>query len=135
MFERLPHGFPFRFADRTMERTGPASGRVRAAVTFGARGAEGGELGAARVGELMAQAALLLEGDDPESGARGFLAGFSGLTVERAPQAGDLLTVDVRVAGRLGPIVRFDGEVRDAAGQLVARGAFTVRKGTEPLPA
>lgn len=35
-FEPLPHVYPFRFADRTLERTGPATGRVRAAVTANA---------------------------------------------------------------------------------------------------
>jgi 3-hydroxymyristoyl/3-hydroxydecanoyl-(acyl carrier protein) dehydratase len=128
--EALPHAYPFRFADRTLERTGPAAGRVRALVSAGGRGTSGGMLERALVGELMAQAALLLEGGDPQIGRSGFLAGFSDLIVEREARAGDALTVDVAMSGRMGPVARFDATVRDDTGSLVARGSFTVRKGT-----
>jgi len=130
--EPLPHGYPFRFADRTVERTGQASGRVRAVVSANAWGDSPAGLPAPFVGELMAQAALLLEGGDPEIGRSGFLAGFSGVSVARLPQAGDLLTVDLRLAGRLGPVVKFDATVTDDAGRLVAGGSFSVRKGSAP---
>jgi predicted hotdog family 3-hydroxylacyl-ACP dehydratase len=129
-FEPLPQAYPFRFADRTLERTGPASGRVRAAVTANARGAAGGTLGAHFVGELMAQAALLLEGGDPETAKGGFLAGFPELSGERLPAAGDILTVEVRLAGRLGNVVKFEGTVRDGAGAGIARGSFLVKRGS-----
>ncbi len=128
--EALPHAYPFRFADRTLERTGPAAGRVRALVSAGGRGTIGGVLEGALIGELMAQAALLLEGGDPQIGRSGFLAGFSDLSVDRPAWAGDALTVDVAMSGRLGPVTRFDATVRDDAGDLVAKGTFTVRKGT-----
>jgi hypothetical protein len=130
--EPLPHGFPFRFVDRTLEKTGPASGRVRAVVSAGGRGLSPRGLPAPFVGELMAQAALLLEGGDPEIGRSGFLAGFSGVSVARVPQAGDSLEVNVKLAGRLGAVVRFDATVTDDAGRLVAGGSFSVRKGTAP---
>ncbi len=130
--EPLPHGFPFRFADRTVERTGPASGRVRAVVSAGGRGVSPLGFPSPLVGELMAQAALLLEGGDPEIGRSGFLAGFSGVSVARVPQAGDRLTVDVKLAGRLGAVVKFDATVTDDAGRLVAGGSFSVRMGLAP---
>jgi 3-hydroxymyristoyl/3-hydroxydecanoyl-(acyl carrier protein) dehydratase len=125
--EALPHAYPFRFADRTLERTGPAAGRVRALVSAGGRGTSGGMFERALVGELMAQAALLLEGGDPQIGRSGFLAGFSDLSVEREARAGDALTVDIAISGRMGPVVRFDATVRNDAGGLVERGSFTVR--------
>jgi hypothetical protein len=130
--EALPHGYPFRFADLTVERTGPASGRVRALVSAGGRGVSPLGLASPLVFELMAQAALLLEGGDPEIGRSGFLAGFSGVSVARVPQAGDRLEVDVKVAGRLGAVVKFDATVIDDAGRLVAGGSFSVRKGSAP---
>jgi len=130
--EPLPHTFPFRFADRTAEKTGPASGRVEAVVSAGGRGVSPLGLPASLVGELMAQAALLLDGGDPEIGRSGFLAGFSEISIARVPQAGDRLVVDVRLAGRLGAVVKFDANVTDDAGRLVAGGSFSVRKGSSP---
>ena len=129
-FEPLPHAYPFRFADRTLERTGPGAGFVRAVVSANARGAEGGALGTNLLGELMAQAALLLEGGDPGMGRSGFLAGFPELSIQRPPAVGDVLTVEVRIAGRLGNVVKFDGAVRDGAGIEIARGSFQVKKGS-----
>jgi len=129
-FEPLPHAWPFRFADRTVERTGPGSGRVRAVVSANGRGASAGEMPGGLVGELMAQSALLIEGGDPALGRSGFLAGFSDLSIERPARPGDALTVDVALSGRLGPVVRFDATVRDEAGGVVATGSFTVRKGS-----
>jgi 3-hydroxymyristoyl/3-hydroxydecanoyl-(acyl carrier protein) dehydratase len=128
-FEPLPHAYPFRFADRTVERTGPGAGRVRAVVSAGGRGVSGGIFPGALVGELMAQAALLVSGADPDLGKSGFLAGFSDLTVERPAFPGDVLTIDVAIAGRMGPAVKFDASVRDAEGARVASGSVTVRRG------
>lgn len=128
-FEPLPHLYPFRFVDRTAERTGEGSGRVLAAVTAGGRLLGPPAASPAVLGELIAQAALLLQGGDPELGRSGFLAGLSGLEVSRPPEPGDLLTVEVAVAGRLGPVVRFDGRIRDEAGNEIARGSVTVRQG------
>ena len=130
--EPLPHGYPFRFADRTVERTGPASGRVRAVVSANARGVAHGGLNSSLLSELMAQAALLLEGGDPEIGRSGFLAGFSEVSVVRVPEAGDVLTVDIALAGRLGPFAKFTATIADGDGTRVASGSFSVRKGTVP---
>jgi hypothetical protein len=130
VFQPLPHEFPFRFADGVVERTGPAEGRVRAAVTANAAAMRVAGLPAAALAELIAQSALLLEGGDPGLGRKGFLAGISDFAVDRLPEAGDMLTVDVTIAGRLGTTVKFDGVVRDQSGQSVARGAVTVKSGS-----
>ncbi len=131
--EPLPHGYPFRFVDRTLVRTGPASGRVRALVTAGGRAVDGGRGSAPfSLVEMVAQAALLLEGGDPEIGRSGFLAGLSDFVVQRLPLPGDSLEVDVTLAARLGPVVRFDGVIRDDSGAPVATGSVTVRKGEAP---
>ncbi len=128
--EELPHAWPFRFVERTVERRGPAEGRVRALVTVDGRRTEAGtELPPLTLVEVVAQAALLLEGGDPGIGRTGFLAGVSGFEFERSPESGDLLDVDVRIAGVLGPIVRFEGTVTDREGRRVCSGAVTVKKG------
>lgn len=129
-FQPLPHGFPFRFADGVVERTGAAEGRVRAAVSADAAAVRGTALTAAALAELIAQSALLLEGGDAALGRKGFLAGISDFAVERLPEPGDLLTVDVSLAGRLGETVKFDGVVRDQTGQSVAHGSVTVKSGS-----
>jgi 3-hydroxymyristoyl/3-hydroxydecanoyl-(acyl carrier protein) dehydratase len=128
--EDLPHAYPFRFVERTVEKRGPAEGRVRALVTVDGRRTEGGEgLPPLTLVEVVAQAALLLEGGDPGIGRSGFLAGVSGFEFERSPESGDLLDVDVRIAGVLGPIVRFEGTITDGEGRRVCSGAVTVKKG------
>ena len=128
--EVLPHAWPFRFVERTVEKRGPAEGRVRALVTVNGRRTERGEvLPPLTLVEVVAQAALLLEGGDPGIGRSGFLAGVSDFTFEREPESGDLVDVDVKVAGVLGPIVRFEGTVTDGEGRRVCSGAVTVKKG------
>jgi hypothetical protein len=128
--EALPHAWPFRFVERTVEKRGPAEGRVRALVTVNGRRTERGEaLPPLTLVEVVAQAALLLEGGDPGIGRSGFLAGVSDFTFEREPASGDLLDVDVRIAGVLGPIVRFEGTVTDGEGRRVCSGSVTVKKG------
>lgn len=128
-FEPLPHRYPFRFADRTAERTGEGSGSVRAVLSSGGRAASAGPLPAGLAGELMAQAALLLSETDADLGRSGFLAGLSDVVVVRPPGPGDVLTVSVSVAGRMGAVVKFDALVHDGDGALVARGSITVREG------
>ncbi len=129
--EPLPHAYPFRFVERTVEKRGPAEGRVRALVTGNGRRTEAGEsLPPLTLVEVVAQAALLLEGGDPGIGRTGFLAGVSGFEFDREAESGDLLDVDVRIAGVLGPIVRFEGTITDGAGRRVCSGAVTVKKGT-----
>ncbi len=130
--EPLPHVYPFRFVDRVVEVTGPASGRVRAAVTAGQRCPAYALPGT--LCEMLAQAVLLIEGGDADLGRSGFLAGISDFQVDRLPDPGDLLTIDVRLAGRLGAAVKFEGEITDDTGRKVASGALTVRKGTAPPP-
>ena len=128
--EELPHVYPFRFVERTVEKRGPAEGRVRALVTgSGRRTGADGVLPPLTLVEVVAQAALLLEGGDPGVGRSGFLAGVSDFTFDRTPESGDLLNVDVRIVGVLGPIVRFEGTVTDSEGRRVCTGAVTVRKG------
>jgi len=95
----------------------------------GRRTEEGSFLPPLTLVEVVAQAALLLEGGDPGIGRSGFLAGVSDFTFERTPESGDLLEVDVRIAGVLGSIVRFEGVVTDGEGRRVASGAVTVKKG------
>ena len=129
-FEPLPHAFPFRFADGVVERTGPAAGRVRACVTANAESVRATEFPAAVLAELVAQSALLLQGGDAALGRKGFLAGVSDFSIQRLPVAGDVLTIDVAIAGRLGDTVKFEGIVRDAEGGAVARGSVTVKQGS-----
>ena len=128
-FQPLPHAFPFRFADRVIERTGPAEGRVRATVTADAGAVRATGFPAAALAELVAQSALLLQGGDAALSRKGFLAGISDFSVERLPVSGDVLTVDVAIAGRLGDAVKFEGVVTDGDGEAVARGAVTVKQG------
>ncbi len=128
-FQPLPHAFPFRFADAVLERTGPAVGRVRASLTSNTEALRGAGFPAAILAELVAQSALLLQGGDAALGKKGFLAGISDFVVARLPAAGDVLTIDVAIAGRLGDTVKFDGVVTDAEGGAVARGSVTVKHG------
>lgn len=129
--EPLPHVYPFRFVERTLERgeEGGLSGRVSAVVTANARRVQDGLLAPFTLAEMMAQAALLLQGGDPEIGKTGFLAGLSDFVVTRVPEAGDVLSINVRLAGRLGPAVKFDGRVVDDQGREVASCGITVRTG------
>ena len=123
----LPHEYPFRLADRVVERSGRGEGTVSALVS--ADSFWGGSYPSALLGELIAQSALLLSGGDAELGRRGFLAGFSGLSIRRAPRAGDALVVDVRVVARFGQVTRFAGSVRTRDGEEIAQGEVTVREG------
>jgi 3-hydroxymyristoyl/3-hydroxydecanoyl-(acyl carrier protein) dehydratase len=159
----FPHAYPFRFVDtvsqratsggghtappepptsggeRTVPPEPPAAGfeggRVRIRVTANARAAMGESWQTGLLyPEAIAQAALLLQGGDPEAGRRGYLAGITGLSIERAPQAGETLEILVRLQGRFGAMLRFDGEVFSvdgaaSGGELVARGSVLVRQG------
>jgi len=134
----FPHAYPFRFVDTVAEGatsggegTAPPGfqGRVRIRVTANARAAMGeGWQSSLLYAEAIAQAALLLEGADPEAGRRGYLAGIQELSIERAPRAGETLEISVRLHGRFGAMHRFDGEVR-AGEELLARGSVLVRQG------
>ena len=80
--------------------------------------------------EVVAQAALLLQGGDPELARRGFLAGINDFEMERAPRAGETLEVDVKLAARFGAVLRFDGVVL-SEGETIARGSVLVRQGRD----
>jgi hypothetical protein len=129
-FQPLPHAFPFRFADGVIERTGPAEGRVRATLTANAAAVRATGFPAAALAELVAQSALLLQGGDAALSRKGFLAGISDFSIERLPMPGDVLTVDVAIAGRFGDTVKLEGVVTDGDGGAIARGAVTVKQGT-----
>jgi 3-hydroxymyristoyl/3-hydroxydecanoyl-(acyl carrier protein) dehydratase len=134
----LPHGYPFRLVDVVLEERNAdfSRGRVRVSVTANSRAAMGEQWGSPLLlAEAIAQAALLLEGGDPELGRTGFLAGLDGFEAARSPRAGETLTVDVRLSARFGSVVRFDGEVT-SAGEQIARGGILVRRGEgAPEPA
>ena len=126
----LPHTYPFRFVDTVSEKPGPdfAGGRVRVRISANGRGAMGEAWRSPLLlAEAVAQAALLLEGGDPDAARRGFLAGLEGFEFVRAPQAGETLEIGVRLTARFGAVARFDGEVL-SQGEAIARGAVLVRK-------
>ncbi len=134
----LPHVYPFRFVDTvsTFPAVGadrpegvPWRGEARARVSANAWAGRGGEWGSRLLlAEAIAQAALLLQGGDPETGRRGFLAGIDGFEAARAPRPGETLAITVEMTARFGAIVKFHGEVRADDG-TIARGAVLVRKG------
>ena len=129
----LPHAYPFRFVDTVTQATAAdfSEGRVRARVSTNARGAMGeGWQSPLLLAEVIAQAALLLEAGNPEAGKHGYLAGINELEISRSPRAGETLEVQVRLAGRFGPVFRFDGRVV-SDGEVLARGSILVRKGQE----
>jgi 3-hydroxymyristoyl/3-hydroxydecanoyl-(acyl carrier protein) dehydratase len=127
----LPHAYPFRFVDRVLRPAGPgfSQGQVSVRVAANARGAMGPEwLSPLLFVEAIAQSALLLEGGGAESGRQGFLAGIDNFTFTRVPEAGESLEVRVHLAGRFGPAVKFEGEVR-SGGESIARAGVIVRQG------
>lgn len=128
----LPHVYPFRFVDKVVRAAGPDfdQGRVSARITAGARAAMGaGWSSAALLAEMIAQAALLLQGGDPHIGRRGFLAGIEEFEIHRLPEAGETLTVDIRLSARFGAVVKFEGQIRSGS-ERVAGGAILVRQGS-----
>lgn len=127
----LPHAYPFRFADVVSAPPDAefAGGRVRIRVSANARAAMGeGWQSPLLCAEAIAQAALLLQGGTAADGRRGFLAGIQDFRVHRLPEAGETLEVEIRIAGRFGPLARFDGRV-SSGGEEVAAGSVLVRQG------
>jgi 3-hydroxymyristoyl/3-hydroxydecanoyl-(acyl carrier protein) dehydratase len=127
----LPHAYPFRFADVVSAPADErfAGGRVRIRVSGNSRAAMGERWQSPLLcAEAIAQAALLLEGGTATDGRRGFLAGIQDLRVQRPPMAGETLEVEIRLAGRFGRLVRFDGRV-SSDGEEVAAGSVLVREG------
>lgn len=133
----LPHRYPFRFVDTVVSERDPGftRGTVATRLAADARAVAGEGWGSPMLlAEAIAQAALLLEGSDPESQSRGFLAGIDGFEVHRVPAPGESLEIDVRLAARFGAIVRFDGIVRSGE-ERIASGTVIVRQGApEPSP-
>ena len=132
----LPHVYPFRFVETVLEPRDDAfsRGRVLVAVTANGRAAAGEAWQSPLLlAEAIAQSALLLEGGDPESARKGFLAGVESFEALRPPRAGETLEVRVKMAARFGSIVKFDGEVFCGAEPL-ARGSVLVREGGSPPP-
>jgi 3-hydroxymyristoyl/3-hydroxydecanoyl-(acyl carrier protein) dehydratase len=126
----LPHAYPFRFVDAVSRAAGPdfSGGHVVARVSANGRGTMGEAWQSPLLlAEAIAQAALLLEGGDPEAGRHGFLAGIQDFEVSRPPRAGETLDIEVGLAGRFGVVLRFDGRV-STDGELLARGSVLVRK-------
>ena len=131
----LPHAYPFRFVDAVslaaQGTPGDTSwhGRVEAQISTNAWAARDGQpLTPSLLAEAIAQAALLLEGGDPQIGKSGFLAGIEAFEVARLPRAGESISISVRLAARFGPVFKFEGEV-ESAGEAIARGAILIRKG------
>ena len=139
----FPHAYPFRFVDKVSQPAkGPGpdalpgapgadswQGRVRIRVTGNARAAMGESWQTGLLyPEAIAQAALLLESGDPAAARRGYLAGVTELSIERAPSAGETLEISIRLHGRFGAMHRFEGEVRSGE-EVLARGSVLVRKG------
>jgi 3-hydroxymyristoyl/3-hydroxydecanoyl-(acyl carrier protein) dehydratase len=130
----LPHAYPFRFVDTVLLGANAdfSQGRVRVRVSANARGAMGESWQSPLLlAEVVAQAALLLQGADPEAARRGFLAGINDFEMERAPRAGETLEVDVKLVARFGAVLRFDGVVL-SEGETLARGSVLVRQGEDP---
>lgn len=130
----LPHVYPFRFVDTVLRARNADFSEGTVGVRISANGrACMGEAWASPLllAEAIAQAALLLEGGDPEIGRRGYLAGIEGFEAKRAPRAGETLEIDVRLAARFGAVAKFEGEVRSPEG-MIARGGILVRKGETP---
>ena len=128
----LPHSYPFRFVDTVLSQAGAdfRQGTVSARLTANGRAVMGdGRVAGTLLAEALAQAALLLQGGDPDAGRRGFLAGIEGFEVTRLPEAGESLQVDVRLTARFGPVIKFEGEVRSGS-DTVARGSILVRQGS-----
>jgi 3-hydroxymyristoyl/3-hydroxydecanoyl-(acyl carrier protein) dehydratase len=128
----LPHAYPFRFVDKIVRPAGAnfTEGSISTRVTAGARATTNGHWSSPTLlAEAVAQAALLLEGGDPDIGRRGFLAGIDDFEIHRLPEAAESLTIHVRLTARFGAVVKFYGEVRSGS-EIIARGAILVRRGS-----
>jgi len=131
MIAELPHRYPFRFVDTVVEERDEtfSRGRVSMTISAGQRACSGADWGIPYLlAEAIAQSALLLEGGDPEIGRTGFLAGIDGFTLDRLPEPGERLSVDVALVARYGAVMKFSGEIRGEPGS-VARGDILVRRG------
>jgi len=131
MIAELPHRYPFRFVDTVVEERDDtfSRGRVSMTISAGQRACSGAVWGMPYLlAEAIAQSALLLEGGDPEIGRTGFLAGIDAFAVERLPEPGERIFVDVALVARYGAVVKFAGAIHGEPGP-VARGEILVRRG------
>jgi 3-hydroxymyristoyl/3-hydroxydecanoyl-(acyl carrier protein) dehydratase len=131
MIAELPHRYPFRFVDTVLEARDETftRGRVSMTITAGQWACSGSAWAMPfLLAEAIAQSALLLEGGDPEIGRTGFLAGIDAFSMERLPEPGERIAVDVSLVARYGPVVKFAGVIRGGPGP-VARGEILVRRG------
>jgi len=128
--EPLPHVFPFRFVETTLEPlSADGAGSVRVVVSTDARALRGLEALPLPVAvEMMAQAALLLQGGDPEVGRSGFLAALGRVRLRGVVRPGDELVARVRITARLGPLVRFSARL-ERGRRLVASAEISVKTG------
>lgn len=126
----LPHVFPFRFVERIRSRLSVnGEGTVRAVVSANAFAQQALPLLPLPVAvEMMAQAALLLQGGDPEIGRKGFLAAVDRVRLTGAIRPGDELEIRIRIAGRFGPMVRFSAHMTQGS-RAVGRAEITVKTG------
>lgn len=110
----LPHAYPFRLLERA---SGPDGRPVLAWTVAGSLARGAGEVPATLAVEMMAQAALAaLPGgaagaaSASEPGGvpppRGMLAGLDGIEVHRPLVAGDRLTAEAALVGRLGRLLK-----------------------------
>ncbi len=131
MIAELPHRYPFRFVDTVLEARDEtfSRGRVSMTVTAGQRACSGESWEMPfLLAEAIAQSALLLEGGDPEIGRTGFLAGIDAFAMDRLPEPGERISIDVSLVARYGPVVKFLGTIHGAPGR-VASGEIVVRRG------
>ncbi len=127
----LPHVYPFRFVDTVARERDESfsNGTVELTVSAGQRAGSGSRWSSPLLlAEVIAQAALLLQGGDPAIGRTGYLAGISNFRAQRAPEPGERLAVDVELVARFGPTVKFRGVVR-SRGEELAAGEILVRQG------
>ena len=127
--EALPHTYPFRFVETVLSRANAdaTQGRVSVRVSANARAAMGERwFSPLLYVEAIAQSALLLRGgSDARYSRRGLLAGIDDFTFTRVPEAGESLEVEVSLAGRFGPAVKFTGRVL-CGGEAVASASVIV---------
>ena len=124
---RPPHRFPFELVDRA------ADGVAAAAVTAGSWWLRGDTpLTLPWLVEAAAQAAAHLLAPPSRESARLSLAGIDEASLVRPVEAGERLELRVRLVGRLGELVRVEGEV-SADGATIGRLALTLA-GTQPVP-
>jgi 3-hydroxymyristoyl/3-hydroxydecanoyl-(acyl carrier protein) dehydratase len=131
MIAELPHRYPFRFVDTVVEERDEtfSRGRVSMTISAGQRACSGESWRMPfLLAEAIAQSALLLEGGDPEIGRTGFLAGIDRFAMDRLPEPGERISVDIALVARYGAVVKFTGSIAGEPGP-VARGDILVRRG------